>query len=102
MILHLFCIPVELQNFHHLVVLLNLPPSPANISKSDNFIQFVVLFSSNQACNTGEHRATYNLGPADRGLLVMPLFHVNGLVVGLLAPLFSGRSVIITITISQH
>jgi len=100
MILHLFCIPVELQNFHHLVVfLLNLP---ANISKSDNLIQFVVLFSSNQACNTSEHRATYNLGPADRGLLVMPLFHVNGLMAGLLAPLFSGRSVIITITISQH
>jgi acyl-CoA synthetase (AMP-forming)/AMP-acid ligase II len=39
--------------------------------------------------------ATYNLDPADRGLLVMPLFHVNGLMAGLLTPLLSGGSAII-------
>ncbi|KAI9680607.1 MAG: hypothetical protein M1817_004047 [Caeruleum heppii] len=40
-------------------------------------------------------RATYDLTPQDRTLLVMPLFHVHGLLAGLLAPLLSGGSVII-------
>ncbi|KAJ1979737.1 hypothetical protein H4R34_002717 [Dimargaris verticillata] len=39
--------------------------------------------------------ATYQFTPADRGYLVMPLFHVHGLVAGLLAPLFSGSTVIV-------
>ena len=38
---------------------------------------------------------TYKLTPEDRTLLVMPLFHVHGLLAGLLSPLFSGGSVII-------
>lgn len=37
---------------------------------------------------------TYNLNEEDRTLLVMPLFHVHGLLAGLLAPLGSGGSVI--------
>lgn len=37
--------------------------------------------------------ATYRLTPADRSLLVMPLFHVHGLLAGLLAPLAAGGSV---------
>ncbi|KAJ1928273.1 hypothetical protein IWQ60_002182 [Tieghemiomyces parasiticus] len=38
---------------------------------------------------------TYKLGPADRTYLVMPLFHVHGLVAGLLATLASsGRAVV--------
>jgi acyl-CoA synthetase (AMP-forming)/AMP-acid ligase II len=37
--------------------------------------------------------ATLELGPHDRGLEMMPLFHVHGLVAGLLAPLFAGGSV---------
>ncbi|GME65681.1 AMP-dependent synthetase/ligase [Neofusicoccum parvum] len=40
-------------------------------------------------------QATYNLGPRDRGLLVMPLFHIHGLVAGMLTPLASGGSVIV-------
>jgi acyl-CoA synthetase (AMP-forming)/AMP-acid ligase II len=36
------------------------------------------------------------LAPADRGLAVMPLFHIHGLVAGLLAPLASGGSVVCT------
>ncbi|MGW1067477.1 non-ribosomal peptide synthetase [Streptomyces aureus] len=35
---------------------------------------------------------TLLLSPADRGLLVMPLFHIHGLVAGLLAPLYSAGS----------
>jgi acyl-CoA synthetase (AMP-forming)/AMP-acid ligase II len=38
---------------------------------------------------------TYQLTPADRTYLVMPLFHVHGLLAGFLAPLASGGSVIV-------
>ncbi|KAF8509125.1 putative fatty acid transporter FAT2 [Hysterangium stoloniferum] len=38
---------------------------------------------------------TYALTNADRSYLVMPLFHVHGLLAGLLAPLRSGASVVI-------
>ncbi|WPG98738.1 Hypothetical protein R9X50_00153200 [Acrodontium crateriforme] len=40
-------------------------------------------------------KATYALSPADRTMLVMPLFHVHGLLAAFLAPLASGGSVII-------
>jgi acyl-CoA synthetase (AMP-forming)/AMP-acid ligase II len=40
-------------------------------------------------------QATYKLTPADRTMLVMPLFHVHGLLAGFLAPLLSGGSVIV-------
>lgn len=36
---------------------------------------------------------TYELGSTDRSVLVMPLFHVHGLVAGLLAPLAAGAAV---------
>lgn len=39
--------------------------------------------------------ATYDLTHADRTMLVMPLFHVHGLLAGFLAPLYSGGSVIV-------
>lgn len=45
-------------------------------------------------------KATYNLTQADRTMLVMPLFHVHGLLAGFLAPLFSGGSVIVPIRFS--
>ena len=38
---------------------------------------------------------TYEFVPADRSLLVMPLFHVHGLMAGLLAPLAAGAGVIL-------
>ena len=40
-------------------------------------------------------QATYELSPEDRTMLVMPLFHVHGLLAGFLAPLLSGGSVIV-------
>jgi len=43
---------------------------------------------------------TYKLTSADRTLLVMPLFHVHGLLAGFLAPLFSGGSVIVPMKFS--
>ncbi|WP_405136432.1 class I adenylate-forming enzyme family protein [Nocardia sp. NBC_01388] len=35
------------------------------------------------------------IGPDDRGLLILPLFHVNGIVVSILTPLLAGASVVI-------
>ncbi|KHJ32714.1 putative peroxisomal-coenzyme a synthetase [Erysiphe necator] len=40
-------------------------------------------------------RTTYALTSHDRSFLVMPLFHVHGLLAGFLAPLFAGGSVVI-------
>jgi oxalate---CoA ligase len=40
-------------------------------------------------------KQTYNLTSEDRTMLVMPLFHVHGLLAGFLAPLASGGSVIV-------
>lgn len=40
-------------------------------------------------------QGTYQLTPEDRTMLVMPLFHVHGLLAGFLAPLASGGSVIV-------
>jgi acyl-CoA synthetase (AMP-forming)/AMP-acid ligase II len=40
-------------------------------------------------------QATYQLTPKDRTMLVMPLFHVHGLLAGFLAPLASGGSVVV-------
>ena len=40
-------------------------------------------------------KQTYQLSPKDRTMLVMPLFHVHGLLAGFLAPLHSRGSVIV-------
>jgi acyl-CoA synthetase (AMP-forming)/AMP-acid ligase II len=45
-------------------------------------------------------KTTYNLSPADRTMLVMPLFHVHGLLAGFLAPLYSGGSVVVPLKFS--
>ncbi|KAF7858617.1 hypothetical protein EAF04_009217 [Stromatinia cepivora] len=45
-------------------------------------------------------QATYKLTPEDRTMLVMPLFHVHGLLAGFLAPLMSGGSVIVPLKFS--
>jgi oxalate---CoA ligase len=44
---------------------------------------------------TGNIKKTYLLTPQDRTMLVMPLFHVHGLLAAFLAPLASGGTVIV-------
>lgn len=44
----------------------------------------------------GAIKASLALGPQDRGLCVMPLFHIHGLMAGLCAPLAAGGSVVCT------
>ena len=40
-------------------------------------------------------RRALDIGPADRCLLILPLFHVNGIVVSVLMPLLAGGSIVI-------
>ena len=60
----------------------------------------VPLSHANLARSMQNIMNTYQLGTADRTLLVMPLFHVHGLLAGLLAPLLSEGSVIIPCSFS--
>ncbi|KAM3568483.1 hypothetical protein VYU27_009395, partial [Nannochloropsis oceanica] len=55
----------------------------------------VRLTHGNLASSLANIQATYELSPSDRTLLVMPLFHVHGLIAGLLTTLASGGSVVI-------
>jgi oxalate---CoA ligase len=52
------------------------------------------FFPPNLTTHIENIQQTYQLTPADRTLLVMPLFHVHGLLAGLLAPLYSSGSII--------
>lgn len=60
----------------------------------------VPLTHANLTTTMKNIKATYNLTPADRTMLVMPLFHVHGLLAGFLAPLYSGGSVIVPLKFS--
>lgn len=55
----------------------------------------VPLTHRNLTRTMGNIKATYELTPKDRTMLVMPLFHVHGLLAGFLAPLASKGSVIV-------
>ena len=55
----------------------------------------VPLTHRNLYTTMGNIISTYNLTPVDRTYLVMPLFHVHGLLCGLLATLLSGGSAVI-------
>lgn len=48
----------------------------------------------NLATSTANITATYQLGPDDRALCVMPLFHIHGIVASLLSTLATGGAVI--------
>ena len=60
----------------------------------------VPLSHANLAHSASNIARTYSLTPADRTLLVMPLFHVHGLLSALLAPLHAGSSAIIPLRFS--
>eukprot|EP00667_Euglena_gracilis_P006126 EG_transcript_6174 len=55
----------------------------------------VPLLHRNMAASIHNIQRTYELGPEDRTLLVMPLFHIHGLMAVLLATLASGGAVIL-------
>lgn len=55
----------------------------------------VMLDHANIDAMTEMGRLSLGIGPADRCLLILPLFHVNGIVVSILTPLLAGASVVI-------
>ncbi|EIE20280.1 acetyl-CoA synthetase-like protein [Coccomyxa subellipsoidea C-169] len=57
----------------------------------------VPLTHANLAASLANIVATYELTPSDRSLLVMPLFHVHGLMAGLLAPFLAGSAIILPV-----
>ncbi|HEX4985830.1 MAG TPA: acyl--CoA ligase [Burkholderiales bacterium] len=52
--------------------------------------KIVPLLQRNVCASARNIRSTLGFGPADRGLNIMPLFHIHGLMAGLLAPLSAG------------
>ena len=54
------------------------------------------LSQRNVCTSAGNVRTTLHLTAQDRGLNVMPLFHIHGLIAGLLAPLSAGAEVFCT------
>lgn len=78
--------------------MLKLLTGPPHSPKFDSVNGFLYFDSHNHRpliIILGNIRNTYALTPKDRTLLVMPLFHVHGLLAGFLAPLLSQGSVII-------
>ena len=55
----------------------------------------VPLTHANLTASVRNIAAHYRLGPADTGLVVMPLFHVHGLIGATLSPLFAGGTVVV-------
>ncbi|KAI1875450.1 hypothetical protein JX265_004508 [Neoarthrinium moseri] len=55
----------------------------------------VPLTHRNLVRTMGNIQSTYNLTAEDRTMLVMPLFHVHGLLCALLAPLYCGGSMVV-------
>ncbi|MCA3253398.1 MAG: acyl--CoA ligase [Pseudomonadota bacterium] len=58
--------------------------------------KIVPLTQANLAASATHIRDTLRLAPGDRGLNIMPLFHIHGLIAGVLAPLAAGSQVFCT------
>ncbi|MBB2484596.1 AMP-binding protein [Mitsuaria sp. WAJ17] len=57
----------------------------------------IVPLSQRNLCASAAHiRRTLQFNAADRGLNIMPLFHIHGLIAGVLAPLSAGSQVFCT------
>ncbi len=75
------------------------PPAPASLallmytSGTTGLPKGVMLSQANLAANARAIAQAHQLGPADRVLGVLPLYHINAFAVTLLAPLASGGSV---------
>ncbi|MCE2968772.1 MAG: acyl--CoA ligase [Burkholderiales bacterium] len=58
--------------------------------------KIVPLTQANVCASAYNILGTLNLTPADRALNIMPLFHIHGLMAGLLAPLAAGSAIFCT------
>ena len=73
---------------------------PQKFDEDDEYACITPWVSTPLKFFTENIQLTYKLTPEDRTLLVMPLFHVHGLLAGFLSPLFSGGSVIVPLRFS--
>jgi acyl-CoA synthetase (AMP-forming)/AMP-acid ligase II len=77
------------------------PPDPSALalliytSGTTGVPKGVMLDHANVDAMAAMGRDALELAPADRCLLILPLFHVNGIVVSVLTPLLAGASVVI-------
>ena len=75
------------------------PADPADValvlhtSGTTSRPKIVPLTQANVCASARNVSRTLALGAADRGLVIMPLFHIHGLIAGVLAPLSAGGSV---------
>lgn len=58
--------------------------------------KLVLLTAANLLASADNIRRSLRLAPEDRGLTIMPLFHIHGLMAGVLAPLAAGGSIFCT------
>ncbi len=84
------------------------PPAPASAPAADDLAlilhtsgttsrpKIVPLTQANICASAGNVGATLQLTARDIGLNIMPLFHIHGLIAGLLAPLAAGGAVFCT------
>ncbi|KAK9817520.1 hypothetical protein WJX74_005507 [Apatococcus lobatus] len=84
------------------------PPQPNDValllytSGTTSRPKGVPLRHENLAAGIDNVINTYALGPKDVSLLAMPLFHIHGIVAGLLAPLAAGSHVILPVEGQFH
>lgn len=73
-----------------------VPLTHRNLTRTMSMYRFVTPRSLLELTHNAENvQKTYELTPADRTMLVMPLFHVHGLLAAFLAPLLSGGSAVV-------
>lgn len=74
-------------------------PGPALVmhtSGTTSRPKLVLLSTANLLASAANIATTLRLTPQDRGLNIMPLFHIHGLMAGVLAPLAAGSSIFFT------
>lgn len=79
--------PVELAQANDVAMILHTSGTTSRPKR-------VPIRHRNMIASAGNIGGTYQLGPADRALCVMPLFHIHGIVASMLSTLASGGTMI--------